>query len=86
MKWFGKRIIHSPGGEDRLVKQKKGAGPLWARFYQIGTNKPIYVGRDGELKETHNEIEFERRVNYSYLGNYAEDLLKNKYPEWEKKY
>lgn len=75
-----------PEGVNRLVKEKQGAGPLWARFYQIGTNKPIYVGRDGELKETHNEIELERRVNYSYLGNYAKDLLKNKYPEWEKKH
>ena len=75
-----------PGGENRLVREKPGAGPLWARFYQIETNKPIFVGRDGKLKETHNEIEYERRINYSYLGNYAEDLLKNKYPAWEKKH
>lgn len=75
-----------PGGENRLVKEKPGAGPLWARFYQIGTNKPIFVGRDGLLKKTHNEIEYERRINYSYLGNYAEDLLNNKYPVWEKKH
>lgn len=75
-----------PRGKNRLVKNKKGAGPLWARFYQIGTNKPIYVGRDGKLKKTHNEIEYERRVGYSYLGNYAEELLNEKYPQWEKKH
>lgn len=75
-----------PRGYNRLAIDKPGAGPLWARFYEIGTNKPIYVGRDGELKETHNEIEYERRVGYSYLGNYAEVLLKEKYPGWEKKH
>ena len=97
VKWFDENRIMDiemlwekdatlPSGYNRLAIKKPGAGPLWARFYQIGTNKPIYVGRDGVLKETHNEIEHERRIGYSYLGNYAEDLLNNKYPQWENKH
>src|SRR5690606_5367909 len=30
-----------PRGYNRLAVKKPGAGPLWARFYQIGSNKPI---------------------------------------------
>src|SRR5678815_15455 len=34
-------------GTDRVVVQDPNAGPIWARFYEIGTNRPIFVGRDG---------------------------------------
>lgn len=74
-----------PRGRDRVVVQEAGAGPLWARFYEIETNKPMFVGRDGVVKDNLDEIEHERRVGYSYLGNYAENLLERDYPEWEKK-
>ncbi len=74
-----------PGGRDRIVVQDPEAGPLWARFYEIETNRPMFVGRDGVIHEHLEEIEHERRVGYSYLGNYAEKLLENEYPGWEKK-
>lgn len=74
-----------PGGRDRIVVQKPEAGPLWARFYEIGTNKPMFVGRDGVIKNNLEEIEHERRVGYSYLDNYAERLMDRDYPEWERK-
>lgn len=75
-----------PRGRDRYVIEKEGAGPLWARFYDIETNKPMFVGRDGVVKESLNDIEHERRVGYSYLANYAEELLNVEYPAWEKKH
>ncbi len=75
-----------PRGRDRYVVDKEGAGPLWARFYDTETNKPIFVGRDGIVKESLNDIEHERRVGYSFLGNYAEGLLNEEYPVWEKKH
>jgi len=74
-----------PGGRDRIVVQDPEAGPLWARFYELGTNKPMFVGRDGVIKDNLEDIEHERRVGYSYLGNYAEELLESEYPEWAKK-
>lgn len=74
-----------PRGRDRIVVEESGAGPLWARFYEIGTNRPMFVGRDGVIKDHLEEIERERRVGYSYLDNYAENLLEKDYPEWEKR-
>lgn len=49
---------------------------IWYRFYQIGTNKPIFSGRDGVIKHEILEIEAERRNGYSWAGAYAVELMK----------
>ena len=71
-----------PGSMDRVVVRDPVAQPLWARFYEIGTNRPIYSGRDSIIRYSLAEIELERRVNYSWLGSYATDLLARDYPAW----
>jgi PelA/Pel-15E family pectate lyase len=50
--------------------------PLWARFYELGTNRPIFIGRDTIVKYNLSEIEQERRTGYSWYGNWASDLVK----------
>lgn len=49
---------------------------IWYRFYQIGTNLPIFSGRDGVI--THNilDIEKERRDGYQWAGTYGRDILR----------
>ena len=44
--------------------------PIWARFYEINTNKPIFVGRDGVVKYKLSDIEQERRTGYAWYGNW----------------
>jgi len=56
--------------------------PVWARFYQIGTNRPIFVGRDGVVKYDVNQIDEERRKNYAWYVYEAGELLNNDYPAW----
>ncbi|MBD8488584.1 pectate lyase [Echinicola sp. CAU 1574] len=73
-------------GYDLMVVDKPGAAPLWARFYDLKTQQPIYVGRDGVKRDQLKDIEYERRVGYSYLGNYAERLLERDYPIWKSKW
>lgn len=75
-----------PRGYDRVVVEDDSAPPLWARFYEIGTNRAMFVGRDGVVKDSLAEIEHERRVAYSYLGEYATELLNKHYPAWKKKW
>ena len=65
-----------PGGYDVVMVEDPGAPPLWARFYEIGTNRPIYSGRDGVIKYRLADIEIERRTGYSWVGPYAQELLK----------
>ncbi|MBB4634008.1 pectate lyase [Longimicrobium terrae] len=33
-----------------------GAGPLWARFYEVGTNRPIFSNRDGVIRYDWREL------------------------------
>ncbi|AGA77592.1 pectate lyase, PelA/Pel-15E family [Echinicola vietnamensis DSM 17526] len=70
-------------GYDLVVVDQPGASPLWARFYDLDTQQPFYVGRDGIKRTQLKDIEYERRVGYSYLGNYAEGLLEKEYPRWK---
>jgi hypothetical protein len=42
---------------------------LWARFYELGTNRPIYGDRDGKIHYRLDEISEERRTGYSWQGS-----------------
>jgi PelA/Pel-15E family pectate lyase len=72
------------GGDVEVVPDAEGS-PLWARFYELGTNRPIFSGRDGVVKYSLAEIERERRAGYSWLGPYATDLLETEYPAWRQR-
>ena len=62
-------------GYDLFVVDDPKATPIWARFYDLDTAKPIFVGRDGIKREKLSDIEYERRTGYSYLGGYATSRL-----------
>ncbi len=72
----------APRGYDLLVVDDPAAPLLWARFYDLDTGKPIFVGRDGTKRARLSDIEYERRTGYSYLGAYATSLLEVEYPSW----
>ncbi len=73
-----------PKGRDRVVLPDPSAEPLWARFYEIGTNRPIFIGRDAIIRYSLAEIEHERRVGYSWYVTSARTLLDRDYPRWSK--
>ena len=77
--------LSKPGGSDRVVVRDSSAPPMWARFYEIETNKPFFCSRDGVPKYRLSEISHERRTGYSWLGRYGDSLLKTEYPAWQKK-
>lgn len=58
-------------GSEKVIVADKNAPPLWARFYEIGTNRPIFSGRDGVKKYDISEIEAERRNGYSWYGSWG---------------
>ena len=72
-----------PAGYDVVVVEDAAARGLWARFYDIGTNRPIYSGRDGVIKYRLADIEIERRAGYNWLGTWAAPLLDREYPAWQ---
>ncbi|MEO6725206.1 MAG: pectate lyase [Blastocatellia bacterium] len=74
-----------PKGYDLIVVEDAKAEPLWARFYEIGTNRPIFCGRDGQIKTTLAEIEYERRTGYNWYTGAPAKLLSQDYPAWLKR-
>jgi len=72
-----------PRGFDHVVMTGPEYGPSWARFYEIGTNRPMFVGRDGVVKHDLAEVEYERRTGYRYMGEWAHRLLQEEYPGWQ---
>lgn len=76
----------SPTGRNKVIVSDPKAPPLWARFYDITTMKPIFVDRDGVPKPTIAEIGYERRNGYAWYGNWPQKLLDDEYPAWKKKH
>jgi len=72
-------------GRDRIVVPQAGA-TLWARFYDLETNQPIYVGRDSQPHAALAEIENERRAGYVYASTWPEKLLTKEYPKWQQQW
>jgi PelA/Pel-15E family pectate lyase len=75
----------SPKGYDLTVVPDASAGPQWARFYEILTNRPMFSGRDGIVKWQMSEIEYERRNGYRWYVDSPRKLLEEDYPKWRAK-
>ncbi len=91
--WFeaakitGQRLVTEPNpalphGHDRAVVADPAAPPMWARFYEIGTNRPIFGGRDTVIRYHLAEVEPERRGGYRWYVTEPAELLAHDYPQW----
>ena len=92
VKWFqsaqvnGVRWVETTSTPvDHVVVADGNAPPLWARFYEIETNRPIFSGRDSVIKYSVAEIESERRNGYRWYTDAPAELLNRDYPAWLKR-
>jgi len=76
----------SADGYEYVVVADPSAGPVWARFYEIGTNRPLFSGRDGVIKYNVAEIEEERRNHYRWYVDNPAELLSKDLPAWRAKW
>ena len=70
-------------GENTVIKDKN-APPIWARFYEFETLKPIFIGRDAVIRYDVMEIEAERRNGYAWYVSEPNELIEKDYPKWLK--
>lgn len=68
----------------RTLSKKEGSS-VWARFYDIPTNKPVFGDRDGSVKFNYEEVSEERRMGYSWYNEAGTKLIDNDYPKWLKR-
>jgi PelA/Pel-15E family pectate lyase len=67
---------------DVIVVHDPEAKPLWARHYEIETDRPVFAGRDAIKRYALNEIERERRTGTPWYGDWPRKLLERDYPAW----
>tara|TARA_R110002167_G_scaffold298115_1_gene502429 strand:- start:396 stop:1163 length:768 start_codon:yes stop_codon:yes gene_type:complete len=81
----GQRVDAKKGPDGRLEKflvPDANAPALWARFYELGTNRPLYLDRDSVFHYVFSEVGYERRSGYSYHGTWPVELLERDFPAW----
>ena len=62
-------------------KRSEIAPGLWARLYELHTNKPIYGDRDGKIHYTVEELTPERQTGYSWKSSYGLPAVFSYYEE-----
>ena len=72
-----------PKGRDRVAVPDPAAGPVWARFYELETDRPVFMGRDSVVHYRLDEIEHERRIGYAWYNDTPRRLLEREYPAWK---
>ncbi len=70
---------------DRIVVEDPKAPPIWARLYELETNKPLFCNRDGKPVYSLAEVERERRSGYSWYTYEPESVFKEYY-NWQVKW
>lgn len=58
-----------------------GAPRLWARLYEIETDRPVFGDRDRTIHFVVSELSSERRLGYAWYGDWPETTLAQ-YREW----
>jgi len=93
IRWFKKSEIkglqkeyftNSDGKRDYRMTTCEDCPTLWARFYDLETNRPFFCDRDGIKKYDISEIGHERRNGYSWYNKDGSKVLA-KYENWKKK-
>jgi PelA/Pel-15E family pectate lyase len=84
--WFRQTAIYGFTYEPRgRLAARDGAGPLWARFYEIGTNRPIFSDREGVIRYDLREIGEERRRGYLWYSDEPAATLR-RYDAWARRH
>jgi PelA/Pel-15E family pectate lyase len=68
-------------GSSRKYFEAKGAGPIWARYYEIGTDRPLFGDRDKSIHYDVSEISQERQNGYSWYNDGPAKALRM-YEDW----
>jgi PelA/Pel-15E family pectate lyase len=86
--WFAEtkienRVYEFARGQGRRLLDAPGRGPLWARDYEIGTNRPLFGDRDRSIHDDVNEISPERRNGYAWYHDTPKRVLEL-YATWSR--
>ena len=78
------RTFHGVTVADTVVVADSKAPPIWARNYEVESNRPIFASRDGVKVYSLAEVDRERRTGQPWYGDWPARLLDREYPQWRK--
>jgi len=81
VEWFGKVALRDAVWRKHHLEALTGAVPLWARIYEIGTDKPVFGDRDRTVHYDVGELSTERQTGYAWFGTWPATTLQ-KYKKW----
>jgi PelA/Pel-15E family pectate lyase len=70
---------------DRIVVADSTAPPIWTRYYELKTHKPIFCNRDSKIVYSLGEVTRERRDGYGWYTYDPQQVL-DAWPGWQKKW
>jgi PelA/Pel-15E family pectate lyase len=84
--WFKRTAIsgkafRSTGEDGRHLVDATDGKPLWARYHEIGTDRPLFGDRDKTIHDNVDEISKERRNGYAWFNNSGERVFAQ-YEKW----
>ena len=83
--WLRDHAIHdvewTRGTDGRTLVAKPGAPPIWSRFYDLATMKPIFGDRDKSIHDAVGELSRERRDGYSWFSAGPRKAI-DRYEKW----
>ncbi len=87
MEWYQNNVItgYRWDTETREIVRDKDAKPLWSRFAEIGTNRPLFGDRDHSIHYDIEDISMERREGYGWYTTAPNKVLK-KYKDWKQRF
>ena len=87
--WFKKTPLRdvvfkpAPDATGRKLLPSPGAGPLWPRYSEIGSDRPLFGDRDLTIHDDVSEISAERRNGYAWFTDSPKRVLDH-YTKWSK--
>jgi PelA/Pel-15E family pectate lyase len=84
--WFRRTALpdlawRRSGAEGEQLVAAPGAPLLWARLYELGTDKPVFGDRDRTIHYVVGEISPERRNGYGWYGDWPAGVMEA-YQTW----
>ena len=79
--WLQGNAIYGYVYQNGVLSARAGAGPLWARFYELGTGRPLFGDRDGTIHYVLSEISLERQQGYAWYTTSPASTLA-RYTAW----
>lgn len=70
---------------DKIVVKDLKAPPIWTRYYELLTHRPLFCNRDSKVVYSLAEVDRERRDGYGWYTYEPQKALKA-YPLWQQKW